>query len=74
MAGFRKVTPGVFDAAVMAFSVRDEHDFLESRFLDRNGQVVAKVIRFLDDDEELLPEADLLIADPLPRTGIGKTS
>ncbi|MBQ62975.1 MAG: hypothetical protein CMQ19_13000 [Gammaproteobacteria bacterium] len=69
MADFRKVTPSVFDAAVMAFSIRDEHDFLESRFLDRNGHVVAKVVRFLDEDEELLPDADLLIADPMPQPG-----
>ncbi len=68
MTQFRKVTPNVFDAAVKAFSVRDEHDFLESRFLDRNNHVVAKVVRFLDDEEELIPEADLLIAHPMPKS------
>ncbi len=67
MAQFRKVTPERFDAAIKAFCVRDEHDFLESRFLDRKNQIVAKVVRFLDEDQELIPEADLLIADPLPR-------
>ena len=69
MAQFSKVTPKVFDAAIKAFSVCDEHDFLESRFLDRNKHVVAKVVRFLEDDEELIPEADLLIADPMPKSG-----
>jgi hypothetical protein len=68
MTGFRKVTPKLFDAAVKAFVVRDEHDFLESRFLDRNDHVIAKVVRFLDEDEELIPEADLLIAEPMPES------
>lgn len=71
MAEFRLVTPTVFDAAVKAFGVRDEHDFLESRFLDKDGHVIAKVMRFLDEDEELIPEADLLIADPMPKSRSG---
>lgn len=63
---FRKVTPKVFDVAIKAFCHRDEHDFLESRFYNRHGQVIAKVVRYLDEDEELVPEADLLVADPMP--------
>ena len=62
MQSFRKATPEQFDAAVKAFCVQDEHEFLESRFLDRNKNVIAKVIRYLDEDGELKPEADLLIA------------
>lgn len=64
--GFKKVSTQVFDAAVKAFSVRDEHEFLESRFYNRKDQVIAKVVRSLDEDDELVPEADLLIADPIP--------
>ena len=62
MRSFRKVSPEQFDAAVKASCVQDEHDFLESRFLDRNKKVIAKVIRYLDEDGELKPEADLMIA------------
>ncbi len=64
--GFRKVAPKAFDAAIKAFCHSDEHDFLESRFYNRHGQVIAKVVRCLDEDEELVPEADLLVADPMP--------
>lgn len=64
--GFKKVSTQVFDATVKAFSVRDEHEFLESRFYNRKDQVIAKVVRSLDEDDELVPEADLLIADPIP--------
>ena len=62
MTSFRKVTPEEFDTAVKSYCVADEHDFLESRFLDGNKIVVAKVIRYLDEDGELKPEADLLIS------------
>ena len=62
MQAFRKVTPEQFDSTVKASCVEDEHDFLESRFLDRNKKVIAKVIRYLDEDGELKPEADLLVA------------
>ena len=62
MQSFRKVSPEQFDAAVKASCVKDEHEFLESRFLDRNKKVIAKVIRYLDEDGELKPEADLLVA------------
>jgi len=72
MAQFRKVTANVFDAAVKAFSVRDEHDFLESRFFNRDGQVIAKVVRSLDEDKELLPQADLLIAHPVSKYRPGR--
>jgi hypothetical protein len=62
MTSFIKVTPEEFDTAVKSFCVQDEHEFLESRFLDRNKRVVAKVIRYLDEEGELKPEADLLVA------------
>ena len=62
MTSFRKVAPEEFDTAVESHCVEDEHEFLESRFLDRNKRVVAKVIRYLDEDGDLKPEADLLIA------------
>jgi len=63
---FKKVSTQVFDAAIKAFSVRDEHEFLESRFYNRKDQLIAKVVRYLDEDDELVPEADLKIADPMP--------
>jgi hypothetical protein len=62
MQSFRKVTPEQFDTVIKASCVEDEHEFLESRFLDRNKRVVAKVIRYLDEEGELKPEADLLVA------------
>ena len=62
MTPFRRATPEEFDTAVKTFCVEDEHEFLESRFLDQNKRVVAKVIRYLDEDGELKPEADLLIS------------
>ena len=61
MQSFRKATPEQFDAAVKAFCVQDDHEFLESRFLDRNKSIIAKVIRHLDGDGELKPQAELLI-------------
>ena len=64
--GFKKVSIQVFDAAIKAFSVRDEHEFLESRFYNRKDQLIAKVVRYVDEDDELVPEADLMIADPMP--------
>jgi hypothetical protein len=62
MTSFTKVTPEEFDTAVKSLCVEDEHEFLESRFLDENKRVVAKVIRYLDEEGELKPEADLLLA------------
>ncbi len=64
MQSFRKVTPEQFDTVIKASCVEDEHEFLESRFLDRNKKVIAKVIRYLDEEREgeLKPEADLLVA------------
>jgi hypothetical protein len=62
MTSFSKVTPEEFDSAVKSFCVEDEHEFLESRFMDPNKGVVAKVIRYLDEDGDLKPEADLLVA------------
>ncbi len=68
MPGFRKVTPDEFDTAVKAFCVEDEHEFLESRYLDGNKNVIAKVVRYLDEDGELKPEADLLVASTIAGT------
>jgi hypothetical protein len=64
MTSFSKVTPEEFDTAVKSRCVEDEHEFLESRFLDRNKRVIAKVIRYLNEEGEgeLKPEADLLVA------------
>lgn len=62
MQSFRKVTPEQFDTVIKASCVEDEHEFLESRFLDRNKKVIAKVIRYLDEEGELEAEADLLIS------------
>ena len=63
MPGYRKATPQEFDRIIQAESIRDEHEFLESRFFNEKDVVVAKVIRYLDEQEELIPEADLMILD-----------
>jgi hypothetical protein len=63
MTNYYKSTPQEFDAIVLALSVRDEHDFLESRYIDDRDRVIAKVVRFLDENEELVPEADLMILE-----------
>ena len=63
MPSYRKATAQEFDALVQAQSTRDEHDFLESRYIDSKNRVIAKVIRYLDEDEELIPEADLMILE-----------
>ena len=60
---YRKASPEEFDASVQANSVRDEHDFLESRYIDREDRVIAKVVRYLGEDDELIPEADLMILE-----------
>lgn len=62
---FKIVSARLFDAAVTAFAVSDQHDFLESRYLDSNGRVIAKVVRHEDSGGELLPEADLMISTDL---------
>jgi hypothetical protein len=66
-AEFKIVSTRLFDAAVTAFAVSDQHEFLESRYLDHTGKVIAKVVRHEDSEGELLPEADLMIS-----TGLGK--
>ncbi len=68
---YRNVTTQVFDRVLQAYCVSDEHDYLESRFLDKNDRVIAKVLRHLDEDEELLPEADLLVAEYLISSDVG---
>ena len=59
---FKPADPETFDR-VKAQSVRDEHDFLESRFFDRDNNVIAKVVRHQDEDGNLKPAAELLVAD-----------
>jgi|TARA_B110000037_G_scaffold213893_1_gene268993 hypothetical protein len=59
---FQRVSPKEFDSVVKDRFVRDEHELLESRFFDQGGRIIAKVVRYLDDDGELLPAADLMVA------------
>jgi hypothetical protein len=63
MQKFRKASTKEFDAVVQANSVSDEHDFLESRYIDSKDRVIAKVVRYLGEDDELIPEADLMILE-----------
>ena len=65
MTEFVEASPMVFDRVLEAHRVRDEHEFLESRFLDQNGRVVAKVVREADEEGTLVPEAKLLVASDL---------
>ena len=62
MPEFRSVSPKEFDSIIDDQFFRDEHELLESRFFDREGRTIAKVVRYLDEDGELLPEADLMLA------------
>ncbi len=62
---FKIVSPRLFDAAVAAFAVTDQHDFLESRYLDSNGKIIAKVVRHENEEGELLAEAYLMICTDL---------
>ena len=62
MPDFRTVTPSEFDATVKDHFVREEHDLLESRFFDGNDRIIARVVRYLDEEGELVPEADLMLA------------
>ena len=41
---------------------RDEHELLESRFFDQEDRIIARVVRYLDEEGELVPEADLMLA------------
>ena len=41
---------------------RGEHELLESRFFDQHDRIIAKVVRYLDEEGELVPEADLMLA------------
>ena len=65
MPSYQPVNTQQFDAALQRLHERDEHDFLESRFFDRNGRLFAKVIRYQDEDGVLKPEADLLLLEEL---------
>ncbi len=62
MSEFRCVSPKEFDSIIKDQFFRDEHELLESRFFDREDRVIAKVVRYLDDAGELVPEADLMLA------------
>jgi len=59
---FQSVSPKEFDSVIKDRFVRDEHELLESRFFDQGGRIIAKVVRYLGDDGELLPAADLMVA------------
>ena len=62
MPEFRCVSPKEFDSIIDDQFFRDEHELLESRFFNREGRIIAKVVRYLDEDGELVPEADLMLA------------
>jgi hypothetical protein len=62
MPEFRCVSPKEFDSIIKDQFFRDEHELLESRFFDREDRIIAKVVRYLDEDGELVPEADLMLA------------
>jgi len=61
MTEFRRVSPNEFDSIIKDRFFRDEHELLESRFFDRENRIIAKVVRYLDEDGELVPEADLML-------------
>ena len=63
MRKFKIVSTAAFDAALKAMHVRDEHDYLESRFFDEHDEVFARVGRYLDGEGELKPEADLMLVE-----------
>ena len=62
MPEFRCVSTKEFDSIIEDQFFRDEHDLLDSRFFDREGRIIARVVRYLDEDGELVPEADLMLA------------
>jgi hypothetical protein len=62
MPEFRRVSPKEFDAIINEHFFRDEHELLESRFFDQHDRIIARVVRYLDEAGELLPEADLMLA------------
>jgi hypothetical protein len=62
MPDFRCVSPKEFDSIIKDQFFREEHELLESRFFDREDQIIGKVVRYLDEDGELVPEADLMLA------------
>ncbi|MDA0273456.1 MAG: hypothetical protein O3C68_09420 [Proteobacteria bacterium] len=53
MTEFRRVSPKEFDSIIKDRFFRDEHELLESRFFDRENRIIAKVVRYLDEDGEL---------------------
>jgi hypothetical protein len=62
MPEFRRVSPKEFDSIIKDQFFRDEHELLESRFFDREDRIIARVVRYLDEDGELVPQADLMLA------------
>jgi len=59
---FQRVSSKEFDSVIEDRFVKDEHELLESRFLDQDGRIIAKVVRYLDEDGELRPKADLMVS------------
>ena len=62
MPDFRPVSPKEFDSIINERFFRDEHELLESRFFDQDDRIIARVVRYLDEEGELVPEADLMLA------------
>ena len=62
MPDFRRVSPKEFDSMINEHFFRDEHELLESRFFDQEDRIIARVVRYLDEEGELVPEADLMLA------------
>ena len=62
MPEFRCVSPKEFDSIIDDQFFRDEHELLESRFFDLQDRIIARVVRYLDEEGELVPEADLMLA------------
>ena len=62
MPEFHCVSPKEFDSIIEDQFFRDEHELLESRFFDQQDRIIARVVRYLDEEGELVPEADLMLA------------
>ena len=62
MPDFRRVSLKEFDSMINEHFFRDEHELLESRFFDQDDRIIARVVRYLDEEGELVPEADLMLA------------
>jgi len=62
MPEFHCVSPKEFDLVIEDRFFRDEHELLESRFFDREDRIIARVVRYLDGEGELVASADLMLA------------